>query len=119
MAERRQARVGQLIQSELARLLVEEARDAALRAVTISAVRVSADLRVAHIYVRSLAAIPKAEETLAALERAATFLRREVGRMLGLRVTPELRFSYDELPDTARRIAELLGTVPGDAEGSE
>lgn len=117
MAERRQARVAHLIQNELARLLLEEARDAALRDVAISAVRVSPDLRVARVYVRSLAPTPAPEQTLAALGRAGAFLRREVGHALGLRVTPELRFAYDELPDTARRIAALLDDVKGDDEG--
>jgi len=31
-----------------------------------------------------------------------------LGRELGLRVTPELRFEYDTMPDQARRVDELL-----------
>ena len=108
MAERRQARVAHLIQTALGRLLVEEARSAQLRDIAISAVRVSADLHVARVYVRSLAAVPNPAETVAALGRAGGFLRREVGHALGLRVTPELRFAYDDLPDAARRIESLL-----------
>jgi len=110
--------VAHLIQAALARLLVEEARSAQLRDITISAVRVSADLRVARVYVRSLAAVPNPTETVAALGHAAGFLRREVGHALGLRVTPELRFAYDDLPDTARRIESLLHG-PADEDGGE
>ena len=108
MAERRQARVAHLVQAALGRLLLEEARDARLRTVTVSAVRMSPDLRVARVYVRSLDPIPDRAATLAALDHATPFLRREVGRGLGLRATPELRFAYDDLPDTARRLDELL-----------
>ena len=108
MAERRQARVAHQIQAVLARLLVEEAGDAALREITISTVRVSPDLGVARVYVRSLAIVPDPAATVAALTRAAPFLRRQVGHALGLRGTPELRFAYDDLPDAARRIDALL-----------
>ena len=118
MAERRQARVAHLIQAALGRLLVEEARSAQLRDIAISAVRVSADLHVARVYVRSLAAVPNPAETVAALERAGGFLRREVGHALGLRVTPELRFEYDTTPDTAQRLDDLLrGTKRDEDDG--
>ena len=54
-------------------------------------------------------AAPEAREaSLAALTSAAPFLRAQVGRALGLRVTPELRFEYDTQPDTARRVDDLL-----------
>ena len=33
---------------------------------------------------------------------------RRVGRAIGLRVTPELRFEYDTVPDTAARVDRLL-----------
>src|SRR5881394_3966817 len=72
-------------------------------------VRMSADLRVAHVYVRTLGDTADARAgALRALARAATFLRGRVGRALGLRVTPELRFEYDTQPDTARRVDDLL-----------
>ena len=50
-------------------------------------------------------------EHLRALKRAGHFLRGEVGRALGLRVTPELRFAYDTVPDTAERVEEPTGRV--------
>jgi ribosome-binding factor A len=51
-----------------------------------------------------------------ALARAAHFLRGEVGRALGLRVTPELRFEYDTVPDTARRLDDLLRRAARDED---
>ena len=71
------------------------ANDPRLREVTVTAVRMTPDLRVARVYVRTLG-------------KAAHFLRGEVGRAVGLRVTPELRFEYDTLPDTAARVDALL-----------
>jgi len=108
MAERRPERVGHLVQSEIARLLLHEVKDPRLRQVTVTAVRMSPDLRVARVYVRTLGDAASRAPALHALARAAPFLRGEVGRGLGLRVAPELRFEYDATPDSARRVDELL-----------
>jgi ribosome-binding factor A len=118
MAERRPERVAHLVQSELARLLIREAKDPRLRLVTITAVKMTPDLRVARVYVRTLEEQSDHAGLVQALGRATPFLRGAVGRALGLRVTPELRFEYDALPDTARRLDELLraGHPPDDDE---
>jgi ribosome-binding factor A len=109
MAERRPERVAHLVQAELAALLLRGTNDPRLRDVTLSAVRMSPDLRVARVYVRTLAGTAEARDgALRALARAANFLRAHVGRALGLRVTPELRFEYDTQPDTAQRVDDLL-----------
>jgi ribosome-binding factor A len=110
MAERRPERVAHLVQSELARLLIREVKDPRLRLVTVTAVKMTPDLRVARVFVRTLEEGAAPAGLVRALERAAPFLRGEIGRALGLRVTPELRFAYDVLPDTARRLDQLLGT---------
>src|SRR5437867_7898880 len=110
MGERRPARVAHLIQSELASLLLRDAKDPRLRQLTVTAVRMSTDLRVAHVFVRTLEPAGAAG-AVAALRHAAPFLRGEVGRALGLRVTPELRFAYDTVPDQAQRVDELLREV--------
>ena len=108
MAERRPERVGHLVQSELARLLIRDVKDPRLRLVTVTAVKMTPDLRVARVYVRTLEQGADHGDLIRALQRAAPVLRGEIGRALGLRVTPELRFEWDALPDTARRLDELL-----------
>jgi ribosome-binding factor A len=120
MAERRPERVGHLVQAELARVLLRDVRDPRLHDVTVTAVRMSADLRLARVYFRTLAGT--AADAAAALARATPFLRGTIGRALGMRVTPELRFEFDDLPDTARRLDELLSTPAPDEpekDGSE
>ena len=116
MAEHRRDRVAHLIQAELARLLLREAHDPRLQAVTITAVRVTADLRVAHVYFRTLTVEATPRESERALARATPFLRSGLGRTLGMRVTPELRFEYDTTPDTARRVGALLDEVRREPE---
>ena len=108
MADHRHERVEHLVQVELATLLVREAKDPRLAGVTISAVRMTADLREARVLFRVLGDPAGVAETQRALERATPFLRARVGRSLGLRVTPSLRFEYDTTPDVARRVDELL-----------
>jgi len=117
MAERRPERVAHMIQVELADLFLR-ANDPRLHDVTVTAVRMSPDLRVARVYVRTLAGPEGRDEMLRAVGHAATFLRGAVGRALRLRVTPELRFEYDTTPDTARRLDDLLrGKKPSGDEG--
>ena len=108
MAERRPERVAHLVQSELARLLIRDVKDPRLRLVTVTAVKMTPDLRVARVYVRTLEEGADHGDVIRGLQRATPFLRGQVGRALGLRVTPELRFEWDALPDTARRLDELL-----------
>ena len=117
MAERRPERVAHLIQAELAGLFLRGTNDPRLHDVAVTSVRMTPDLRVARVYVRTLAPIEARDEMMRALGKAAHFLRGQVGRALGLRVTPELRFEYDTVPDTARRLDDLLrGTKPEDVD---
>jgi len=109
VAEHRRDRVAHLLQVELANLLLREAADPRLRAVAVTGVRVTADLKQARVFVRALTVEADPKPTLAALRRATPFLRGAVGRSLGLRSVPELRFEWDTLPDTARRMDALLG----------
>lgn len=118
MSGRRPARVAQLLQAELGRLLLHDVRDPAVAGVTVSDVRVTPDLKVARVWVRHLAATPDQRRLLRGLARATPFLRAQLGTRLRLRWVPELRFEYDELLDEAARIERLLaeaGPDDGDA----
>ena len=117
MAERRPERVAHLVQAELARLFLRGTNDPRLHDVTVTAVRMSPDLRVARVYVRTLGGESTRPTTMKALARASHFLRGEVGHALGLRVTPELRFEYDTAPDTAQRVDDLLRGTKRDEDG--
>jgi ribosome-binding factor A len=68
----------------------------------------SPDLKYARVYVSVLGDDEQTTESFAALERATGFLKTQVGRRLGLRFVPELRFVLDETLDTSERIETLL-----------
>ena len=76
--------------------------------VTVTGVKVSHDLRVAWVYYTVLGDEKAKAGTRAALRSATPHLRRELGRQIHLKVTPELRFELDELPETGERVDALL-----------
>jgi len=110
-------RVADQIRSELATLLAREVHDPGIGFVTLTRVQVSADLQLARV----LYTAPGDDKTRAtsgrALERAAPFLRRQLGSRLRLKRTPELRFVYDESiagQDRIERILSELGAADHD-----
>ena len=112
MADHRRERVEHLVRGELARLLQQEAKDPRLAAISVSDVRMTADLRQARVFFRIVGDALDVATATRALERATPFLRGAVSRALGLRVTPALVFEYDVTLDTARRLEELLDKKP-------
>lgn len=86
-----------------------ELRDPVLKeaSITVTEVRVSPDMKNATVYVLPLTG-SGSEEAIAALRRAASFLRGQVGREMALRYTPQLRFELDRSFDEAARIEAML-----------
>jgi ribosome-binding factor A len=117
--ERRPERVAQLLHAELAQLLLRGLHDPRLRDVHVTAVRMTPDLRLARIFVRTLEGPATAPAALAGFERAAPFIRGRVGRTLGLRYVPELRFEYDTVVDTAARMEAALAGASGTKESED
>ena len=108
----RQLRVGELIRRTLADLLNRgEIHDPALNAmsITVGEVSVSADLKVATVYVMPLMGSVPVEDVIAALARNKGEIRHRVGQGMTLRYAPELRFrpdeTFDRLDETRRLFA--------------
>jgi len=119
----RQLRVGELIRHELAEMLSRgDVHDPVIEAhlITVPEVRMSADLRVATIYVMPLGGHDE-EEVLGALERNKRYMRGEIARRVNLKFAPEIRFRIDERFDEAERIEKLLRTpeVRRDLDGEK
>lgn len=109
MSQRTQ-RLGDQIQREIASLIRTEIKDPRLGMVTVSAVKVSPDMGYADIYVTVMGSTldEKPDESIAVLNAAAGFLRGEVGRAIKTRITPRLRFHYDEVVARGNRMATLI-----------
>lgn len=113
MAERRPERVAHLVQAELAAWFHRDAKDPRLQDLMVTGVRMTPDLRLARVAVRKLGSHGEPPGTLQALEHAAHAIRGTLARRVGLRVTPELRFEYDDTPDAVDRLDHLLHGAPG------
>ncbi len=100
------------IESELQRVLAEliarEVKDPRVGNVTITGVRLAADMGVAKVFYAPFASAHPQEAVQAGLTRAAGFLRGEAGRRLGLRHAPRLDFVFD---DTTEKAARLTGII--------
>jgi ribosome-binding factor A len=111
-ASQRQLRVGELIRHEVADMLARgEVHDPVLegRMITVPEVRMSADLRLATIYIMPLGG-RDGGEVLEALERNKRYMRGEIARRVNLKFAPDIRFRIDERFDEAERIEKLLRT---------
>jgi ribosome-binding factor A len=111
-ASQRQLRVGELIRHEFAAMLTRgEVHDPVIEThmITVPEVRMTADLRLATIYIMPLGGRDE-KEVLDALERNKRYLRGEIARRVNLKFAPEIRFRIDERFDEAERIEKLLRT---------
>jgi ribosome-binding factor A len=117
-AHNRPDRVAHLLQHRLADLFARGLKDPRIGFVTITGVKMSPDLREARVYWTVHGSAEARAETARGLDAARGYLRREIGS-LGLRVTPELRFSYDEAIDRGDRIEQLLREVHRSAAGED
>ena len=119
----RQLRVGELIRHELADMLSRgDIHDPVIQVhmITVPEVRMSADLRLATIYVMPLGG-RDVEKVIEALDRNKRYVRGEIGRRVNLKFAPEIRFRVDERFDEAERIEKLLRTpaVQRDLDGEK
>ena len=119
----RQLRVGELIRHELADMFARgDVHDPVIERhmITVPEVCMSADLRLATVYVMPLGG-RDGKEVIAALERNKRYMRGVIARRVNLKFAPDVRFRIDERFDEAERIEKLLRTpqVQRDLSGKE
>ena len=107
MASNRIGRINEEIQRELSALIrtVKDPRVTGM--VSVTAVETTNDLRYAKIFISVL---DKSDSTqvIKGLKSASGYLRRELGRALSLRYTPELIFERDDSIDKGAHILDML-----------
>jgi ribosome-binding factor A len=97
-------RISQIV----AEMLERRIKDPRLGFVTVTEARLTNDLREATVFYTVYGSDQERADTAAALQSATGIIRSEVGRQIGLRHTPSLAFVADELPDSIKRIDELV-----------
>ena len=104
-------RVADQIRGELALMLAREVHDPGIGFVTLTRVQVSPDLQVARVFYTVLGDEKARKSSGQALERAAPFLRRQIGARLRLKRVPDIRFQHDDATAGADRIDQILNEL--------
>lgn len=115
MSSRRAERIASIMHAELARLLREEVKDPRVGTISITEVVVKADLGSARVRYLPLGGAGNRAQVQAGLEAAARFLRGPMGRALGIRHAPELKFELDPNVEYAAKMDALLRSLPAPA----
>jgi ribosome-binding factor A len=109
MADAARARkLGERIQEIVAETLEMKVKDPRLGFVTVTDVRVSADLRDATVFYTVYGSEEEAADTAVALESSKGMVRTEVGKRTGIKFTPTVSFIRDALPTNVRVIDDLI-----------
>ncbi|MFD2674044.1 30S ribosome-binding factor RbfA [Gulosibacter bifidus] len=104
----RAARLAERIHVLVAKILERGIKDPRLGFVTVTDVRVTGDLQNATVFYTVYGSDEERDDSAAALKSATGRIRSEVGKNLGIRLTPTLEFVHDGLPENAQQIDSLL-----------
>lgn len=115
----KRGRMSDRIQQILSDLLLREVADPRLRQVSITEVTLDPELMYATVYVIALGDASREAQVMKAFQRARGFLRRELGKRIRLRHTPELHFEWDHTLEKADRIHQLISSLDIPAEPGE
>ncbi len=116
MAGYRIDRVSEDIKREIASIM-RELKDPRIQGMlTVVNVEVSSDASFAKVYVSAMEGIETATLAVKGLTSATGYIRREVGKRLHLRKTPELKFVADDSIERGMGIAKMLNDVVPDTD---
>jgi len=119
MSSRRRARLGEQLRREISVKIQSVVRDPEVGPLSVTGVDVSADLWFARVFVEPYGSVDEQVRTVAALGRAAPFLRSVLGRELHIRRMPELRFERDTSIAAGQRIEAILKEVLPEGEAED
>lgn len=113
---KRADRVADQIRMEVADILMRKIKDPRVQSVTVTGVELTADLRIAYVFVTTMETEQAERDTFAGLSKASGFVRAELGRRLTLRYLPEVIFKKDVSGQRGDRIMRLLDGLHGGGE---
>lgn len=116
MEGRRSEKVADLIHKEVSQILMKNLKDPRIGFVTITRVDVSEDCRLAKIYFSVMGSLLDKENTMKGLDSAKGYVRKELGRRMRLRYTPEIMFQFDPSIEYAIHIEEVIHQIQKERE---
>ncbi|GAB6173820.1 30S ribosome-binding factor RbfA [Paradesulfitobacterium aromaticivorans] len=119
MAKHRANRLAETLKEEISQMIREDLKDPRLGFITVTDVEVADDLGHAKVFVSVLGDAQQSKDSLDALNRAAGFVRSEIGKRIRLRHVPEIVFKYDTSLEKGAHIAKLLREVEAPADRND
>jgi ribosome-binding factor A len=107
----RTERVASVIKEEIGTLLVRDYNNPAYGFITVTDVRVTADLKIAKVMFSIMGTPEVQKKTMAMLEGERSHMRGMVARKLTLRFIPDLQFYHDTTMDRVHRINTLINEI--------
>jgi len=111
MEGKRSEKVADLIQKEISQMLLKSVKDPRIGFVTITRVTVSEDCRFAKVYFSVAGTLAERENSMKGLDSAKGYVRKELGRRIRLRYTPEILFQFDPSIEYAIHMEELIQSI--------
>jgi ribosome-binding factor A len=113
---RRPEQLAEVIREEVSQIVGFELEDPRVQGVTVTDVRVSENLRDASVFFTVEGTDAEKGDAMKALQKAAPYVRRQLGTALNLRYTPELHFVRDTVEESAARVEALLSEIKQESQ---
>ncbi|MDI6793036.1 MAG: 30S ribosome-binding factor RbfA [bacterium] len=114
---KRMDRVNELIREEISDIILHRIKDPHLGFVTVTRADVSPDLNEAKVYVSILGEEPEVKQSMNILNKAAPFIRNEVGKRIRLKYIPKVIFKFDPSIEYSVHISQMLESLKKTEEG--
>lgn len=108
MSQLRVEKVQELMKQEVSQIILRELKDPRIGFVTVTSVECTGDLREAKIYVSLMGSAQQVKDCWQGLQSSLGYIRREIGRRIRLRFTPEITLAVDKSLDYSEHIQKLL-----------
>jgi ribosome-binding factor A len=119
MEGKRSEKVADLIQKEISEMLLRTIKDPRIGFVTITRVSVSDDYRSAKVYFSVPGNLEERQRSTEGLNSAKGYVRKELGRRIRLRYTPEVFFKFDPSIEYSIHIEEVFRHLKVEKEAGE
>jgi ribosome-binding factor A len=111
MSNTRARKMAETIKEQVSEIINNRVKDPKLGFTTVTGVETSKDVRYCKVFISVLGTSEQQDETLAVLERAAGFIRTELGSKIRIRHVPEIRFQVDRSMQHGMHINEILQKI--------
>ncbi len=108
---RRVLRMAGQLREELSRIFLEDTQNPLLTSITLTEVELTRDLKIATIRFSTPATGKPLKEVEKALQKSTSFFRRKLSEAMELRFVPELRFRFDDQPESINRLMHLFEEI--------